>query len=121
MSVLGLALLAALLHDAGLWLAAPEYFAVMLLALVMVTTVAGDDAPKALFAVALGLGLGMVGIDLQTGQARFTFGVPALWNGIDPALSAIALLARLVARKCAGHVDWPGARRGCNAGGVPLV
>ena len=38
---------------------------------------------RGLTSLFLGLLLGLVGIDSQTGQARFTFGVPELLDGID--------------------------------------
>jgi putative tricarboxylic transport membrane protein len=78
---------------------APEYFALMLLALSAVTGLAGQSAPKAFFATLLGLAMGMVGIDLQTGQARFTFGNLNLLGGIDPVMVAIGLFA-------VGEVFW---------------
>jgi len=46
-----------------------------------------------MFATLLGLGIGMVGIDLQTGQARFTFGSPHMLSGIDIVTAAIGLFA----------------------------
>ena len=71
----------------------PEYFALMLLALTMVTAMAGKSAARAAVALCLGLGLSMIGIDLQTGQSRFTFGLPELYGGIDVALGAVGLFA----------------------------
>src|SRR5690606_7035049 len=41
----------------------------------------------------LGLALGLVGIDLQTGQARFTLGFPQLLDGIDIVVVAVGLFA----------------------------
>ena len=40
-----------------------------------------------------GLLLGLVGIDLQTGQPRLTFGVPELLDGVNVVLVAVALFA----------------------------
>ncbi len=71
----------------------PEYFAIMLLALAAVTSLAGTSAPKALFATLLGLALGLVGLDNQTGLNRLTFGIDELENGIDVVLGAIGLFA----------------------------
>ena len=78
---------------------APEYFALMLLALSAVTGLAGQSAPKAFFATLLGLAMGMVGIDLQTGQARFTFGSLQMMGGINPVTVAVGLFA-------VGEVFW---------------
>jgi putative tricarboxylic transport membrane protein len=81
------------LASATLWFGPPEYFALMLFALTMVTGMAGKSMPRALFALALGLGLAMIGIDLQTGENRLTFGVQELYGGIDVALGAVGLFA----------------------------
>lgn len=81
---------------------AAEYFAVMVLALTTVTGLAGDSMPKALFSTVFGLALGLVGIDQLSSQARFTFGVPQLMDGIDVVLVAIAFFA-------VGEVFWTAA------------
>jgi putative tricarboxylic transport membrane protein len=92
-ATLGLMLLARILADFAVTIGAPEYFGIMLLALTAVTGLGGDSAPKAMFSTMLGLGISMVGIDLQTGQARFTFGVPELLGGIEVVTAAIGLFA----------------------------
>ena len=38
-----------------------------------------------------GLTIGLVGIDLQTGQQRLTFGIPQLADGIDVVVVAVGL------------------------------
>ncbi len=88
-----LMLIATSLAAVSLYFGPPEYFALMLLALTMVTAMAGKSAARAMVALCLGLGLAMIGIDLQTGQTRFTFGVPELYGGIDVALGAVGLFA----------------------------
>ena len=70
-----------------------EYFALMVLALVTVTAVLGDSLPRGLASLFFGLALGLVGIDLQTGQARFTLGMPELLDGIDTVVVAVGLFA----------------------------
>ena len=71
----------------------PEYVALMLLALTLVTAVGGKSVPRTIVSLCLGLGLSTIGIDLQTGEARFTFGLPELYGGIDVALGAVGLFA----------------------------
>src|SRR5690606_18219606 len=51
------------------------------------------DALPILPALFVGLALGLVGIDLQTGQARLAFGVPDLLDGIEVTTLAVALFA----------------------------
>jgi putative tricarboxylic transport membrane protein len=70
-----------------------EYFALMVLALTTVTAVLGDSLVRGLAALFFGLALGLVGIDLQTGQARFTLGIPELLDGIDVVVVAVGLFA----------------------------
>jgi putative tricarboxylic transport membrane protein len=70
-----------------------EYFALMVLALTTVTAVLGDSLPRGLASLFFGLALGLVGIDLQTGQARFALGIPELLDGIDIVIVAVGLFA----------------------------
>ena len=64
----GLMLLAYQLGEFALRFGPPEYFAIMVLALTVVTGLSGDSAPKTAFATLLGLGISMMGMDLQTAQ-----------------------------------------------------
>ncbi len=70
-----------------------EYFSLMVLSLVAVSAVLGNSLLRGLVALALGLFLGMVGIDLQTGQMRFTFGQAQLLDGIEITVAAVGLFA----------------------------
>ncbi|HYG91135.1 MAG TPA: tripartite tricarboxylate transporter permease [Azospirillum sp.] len=70
-----------------------EYFALMVLALTTVTAVLGDSLARGLGSLFLGLALGLVGIDMQTGQARLAFGIPELLDGIDIVVVAVGLFA----------------------------
>jgi putative tricarboxylic transport membrane protein len=65
----------------------------MVLALATVTAVLGNSLVRGLASLLLGLALGQVGIDLQTGQARFAMGIPELLDGVDVVIVAVALLA----------------------------
>jgi TctA family transporter len=59
-----------------------EYFSLMLLGLIISAVLAQGSVVRAIGMVALGVGLGLVGTDVQTGQQRFTFGIPELSDGI---------------------------------------
>jgi len=48
---------------------------------------------RGLTSLFLGLFLGLIGIDSQTGQARFAFGVPELLDGVDVVVLAVGLFA----------------------------
>jgi putative tricarboxylic transport membrane protein len=92
-ATLALTFVAPLLVQLALLFGPPEYFALMVLALTTVTAVLGDSLPRGLASLFFGLALGLVGIDLQTGQARFTLGVPELLDGIDTVVVAVGLFA----------------------------
>jgi len=70
-----------------------EYFALMVLAFVTVSSAFGDSTLRGLTSLFLGFGLACVGIDQLTGQARMSFGVPDLLDGIEVTTLAVAMFA----------------------------
>jgi putative tricarboxylic transport membrane protein len=70
-----------------------EYFSLMVLAFVTVSAVLGTSAVRGLVSLAVGIFLGLIGIDLQTGQPRFTFGLTELLDGINVIVVAVGLFA----------------------------
>ena len=90
---LGLSFLGPLVVDLALKLGPAEYFSLMILCFVTVSAVLGSSALRGLASLGLGLMLGLIGIDLQTGQPRMTFGVIELLDGTDVVLVAVALFA----------------------------
>jgi putative tricarboxylic transport membrane protein len=85
-------------------LGAPEYFAIMLLAFVAVTAVLGASRLRGFIALVLGLTIGMIGIDSVSGQARLTFGVAQLGDGIDVVIVAVGIFALGEALWVAAHL-----------------
>ena len=69
----------------------PDYFSLMLLGLIVSCILAQGSVMKAVGMVVLGVSLGLVGTDIQTGQQRFTFGVPELSDGINFVVLAMGL------------------------------
>src|SRR3546814_10973150 len=65
----------------------------MVLAFTTVSALLGSSIFRGLASLFFGVTLGLVGIDLQTGQARFTPGVPQLLGGIDVVIVAVGLFA----------------------------
>lgn len=71
----------------------PEYFLLMVLAFCTVTSVLGESALRGIAALALGLAIGLVGMDQISGQARYTGGVAEFMDGIEIVLVAVGLFA----------------------------
>ncbi|MGG5888828.1 tripartite tricarboxylate transporter permease [Falsiroseomonas sp. HC035] len=90
---LGLAFLGPIVVELALQLGPAEYFMLMILCFVTVSAVLGGSALRGLTSLGFGLLLGLVGVDLQTGQPRLTFGVPELLDGVNVVLVAVALFA----------------------------
>ena len=69
----------------------PETFALMLLGLTTVTGLTGDNALKGYISMVLGLMLAMVGFDMVSGEARYSFGIAEMTDGVDFLPVAIGL------------------------------
>ncbi|TWA77083.1 TctA family transporter [Azospirillum brasilense] len=76
-----------------------EYVSLMLLGLIGAVTLAHGSVVKAIAMILLGLLLSMVGTDVNSGDTRFTFGLPQLYDGIDFVPLAMGLfgLAEIIA------------------------
>src|SRR3977135_1513538 len=72
---------------------APEYFSLMLMGLVTAAVLAHGDMAKSLAMVALGRLLGVCGTDVNSGMARYSFGVPELTDGIGFIVIAVGVFA----------------------------
>ena len=70
-----------------------EYFALAVFAFVAISTIVSESPVRGLAALAFGLALALVGIDQSTGTSRFTFEVPALFDGISIVVITVAMLA----------------------------
>ena len=70
------------LSEFALKFLAPEYFSLMVLGLVGSMVLARGSLVNALAMVLLGLLLGLVGTDVNSGRERFTFDLPVLSDGI---------------------------------------
>lgn len=72
-----------ILASIALRFSSADYFSFILFCLVGASMFSTSSPLKGLCMVAVGLLLGMVGIDVTSGTARFTFGIPALTDGIN--------------------------------------
>ncbi len=82
---------APLIAEFALQFGSADYFSVILLGLVAASTLTLGSPIKALAMVVLGLALGQVGTDVNTGQFRYTFGIWELADGISLVALAMGL------------------------------
>jgi putative tricarboxylic transport membrane protein len=92
-ATLALTFFAPIVVELALRLGPAEYFSLMVIAFVAVSAVLGASALRGLICLFLGLLLGVVGVDLQTGQPRFTFGLIEFLDGIEVTIVAVGLFA----------------------------
>ena len=89
----GLTVCAPALAAVALRFGPPEYFALAVLAFLAVSSTLGASPLRGFGSLFFGLLLGLVGIDRLSGETRFTFGIDALLDGIDPVLVVVGLFA----------------------------
>jgi TctA family transporter len=90
-STIIIALFAPPLANIALHFQAAEYFSLMTLGLVTAIVLANGSLLNAVGMMLLGLVLGIVGTDVNSGTERFTFGVPELSDGISFVSLAMGL------------------------------
>ena len=91
-SVVLFTLFAPPLAEVALAFGAAEEFALMMLAFATFIGLGGDDIPKTLFSICIGLVLSAVGLDIISGQPRLVFGdIPGFMHGIHFLVLAIGI------------------------------
>jgi putative tricarboxylic transport membrane protein len=89
--ILGLAFLAPTLASTALRFGPPEFFALCVLGLLVLSRLTDASLARAAVMVALGLGLSTVGMEPMSGVSRFTFGSLELSQGLELVPIAIGL------------------------------
>ncbi len=89
--MIGLTLMAPFLADVAVQFGPPEFFALTVLAILMVTYLGTRSPLKSLAMAAAGLLLATVGQDPIEGQQRYTFDTLQLWDGLDFVAIAMGL------------------------------
>ena len=92
------------LADVAVEIGAPSYLAITLMAMVLVTSVLGSSRLRGFIALFLGLTIGLVGLDLNTGQARLSFDQPQLADRLDIVVVAVGIFALGEALWVAAHL-----------------
>ncbi|MFN0071924.1 MAG: tripartite tricarboxylate transporter permease [Chloroflexota bacterium] len=88
-----LALIIPIVRPVVLALGSPEYFALAFLGIAFVASLSGGNILKGVLAAGVGLLIGMIGLDPQSGSPRYTFGKLELWNGVGLVPIAVGLFA----------------------------
>ena len=91
-SVLLFTLFAPPLAEMALAFGSPEEFALVLLAFATFIGLSGDDIPKTIFSICLGLVMSAVGLDIVSGEPRLIFlNLPGFFHGINFLVLAIGI------------------------------
>jgi putative tricarboxylic transport membrane protein len=93
LGVVGLTVFAVPLASMALKFGPAEYFTLMVFAMTAVSTLTGKSAAKGMLSTILGLMIATIGIDLQSGQARFTMGVAEFQDGVGFVVVVVGLFA----------------------------
>ena len=83
LGVVGLMFLARPLASSALKFGPPEYFSLMVLGLIILIYLTQKSLIKAIIMGAFGLILSFVGMDIVSGQNRFTYNIDELFDGIS--------------------------------------
>lgn len=86
-----------------------EYFSLILLGLVITTVLSQGSVMKPLAMIALGVALGLVGTDVQSGQLRFAFGFPQLFEGVGFVAIAMGIFG---ISEIVRSLEYPESRNG---------
>ncbi|WP_139005054.1 tripartite tricarboxylate transporter permease [Arthrobacter crystallopoietes] len=70
-----------------------EYFALAVFAFLAISAVVAESVIRGIAALGIGLALALVGVDGPSGTARFTLGMPQLFDGISVIVITVGLLA----------------------------
>jgi putative tricarboxylic transport membrane protein len=109
--VVGLMLMAPTLAAFALRFGPPEYTALLMLGLFVLSYLSGGSMLKTLASAGLGLLLGMIGIDAMSGYTRFSFGLIELGDGVGIVPVAVGLFGVSEILLTAGQDAVPSVQR----------
>lgn len=110
LATLALTFVAPIIANWAITLTPADYFALMVVAFLTVGALLGSSASRGIASLAIGLFIGLIGIEVTTGQARYTFDMPFLLDGVDVVIVAVGLFAvgeslYVASRLRHGHVE----------------
>lgn len=77
----------------GVRMTPADFFAMMVLAFGTVGAVLGQSLLRGLISMSFGLSIGLIGLDLQSGSERLTFGFADAYDGIETVVLVVSLFA----------------------------
>ncbi len=92
-ATVALTLLAPTISRVAVRLGPADFVALMVLAFLTVAAMLGSSPLRGVASLGIGLFLGLVGTDSLTAQQRYTFGVPALADGVEVVVVAVGVFA----------------------------
>jgi putative tricarboxylic transport membrane protein len=92
-ATLALAFFAPYVVGMAIELGPADYLALMVVAFMTVGALLGSSVARGFASVGVGLAIGLIGLDSQSGAERFTFGMPRLLDGVDTVVIIVALFA----------------------------
>jgi putative tricarboxylic transport membrane protein len=93
LGVVALTLFALPLASMALKFGPAEYFTLMMFAMTAVASLSGKSPAKGMLSTLLGLMIATIGIDLQSGQPRYTMGVAEFQDGVGFIVVVVGLFA----------------------------
>ncbi len=103
--ILALAVAAPAISEFAILFNSRDYFLLALIGILLVGTLSGESFAKGVFAGALGVLIGMVGLDPMTAQGRFTFDTISLMGGIPYVAAMIGFFGVSEALVQIHHLD----------------
>lgn len=104
LGIVVLMFLAPVLVNAALSFGAAEYLAAMLLGLIAAGTIGRGSPVKSFTMVLVGVWLGLIGIDVNSGERRFTFGFVELFDGLPIVVIAMGVFGMTEVMSSIGNV-----------------
>ncbi|ESR27036.1 tripartite tricarboxylate transporter permease [Lutibaculum baratangense] len=103
--IAALAVGAPLISSFALMFDSRDYLLLAIIGMLLVGSLSSGSLAKGIFAGALGVLIGMIGLDPMTAQGRFTFGTIAMMNGISYIAAMIGLFGVAEALVQIHHLD----------------
>lgn len=109
--IIALALFAPVIASFALMFNSRDYLLLGLIGILLVGTLSGESFAKGAFAGALGVLIGMIGLDPMTAEGRFTFGSLSLMGGVPYVAVMIGFFGVAEALVQLHHIDTPAIKQ----------